>query len=97
MRVRNWLFFGFFAAVCSGQTMVTLENCVRAGLESNPTLAVAESDARSAKEDAAQALASFFPSVDASGSFRRQSMVPKLEFPVDRSPVEQRSAGLPVP
>ncbi len=81
MSVRNWLIFGFFATACAGQTLVTLEECVRFGLESNPSLAVAEADARSAKEDAAQAMASFFPSVDASGSFRRQSMVPKLEFP----------------
>lgn len=81
MKVRILLFGAWISAVCSGQTMVTLEDCVRAGLESNPSLAVAEADARSAKEDASQALASFFPSVDASGSFRRQSMVPKLEFP----------------
>lgn len=81
MKVRNWLIFGCFTAACAAQTPVTLEECVRFGLESNATLAVAEADARSAKEDAAQALASFFPSVDVSGSFRRQSMVPKLTFP----------------
>lgn len=93
MRVRNWLISGLFATACAGQIPVTLEECVRFGLESNPALAVAEADARYAKEDAAQALASFFPSVDASGSFRRQSMVPKLEFPAVELPF---GSGAPV-
>jgi outer membrane protein len=81
MIIRHLLLFGFFAAACAGQTRVTLDDCIRAGLESNPSMAVAEAEARSAGEDVTQALASFFPSLDVSGSFRRQSMVPKLEFP----------------
>jgi outer membrane protein len=93
MKVPNWLIFGFFAAACAGQTRVTLEDCVRAGLESNPSLAVAEAEARSAGEDVAQARASFFPSLDVSGSFRRQSMVPKLEIPEITLPV---GAGIPL-
>jgi outer membrane protein len=92
MRIRRFIVFGCFAAGALGQTAVTLEDCVRAGLEANPALAAAEADARSAREDAGQALASFFPSVDVSGSFKRQSLVPRLKFPEITLPV---GGGIP--
>jgi outer membrane protein len=80
--VRIGLFLILFAsASVRGQNPVTLEWCVKTALSRNPGLRAAEVETRSAREDSKQAWSSFFPSLDASGSFKRQSTVPRLEIP----------------
>jgi outer membrane protein len=76
----------FFFAVLRGQTPVTLDWCLQTGLKNDPGLASAEMETDIAVEDSRQALASFFPSIDASGSFRHQSTVPKIEIPAIQLP-----------
>jgi outer membrane protein len=93
MRIVLCIAVASFAVRAPGQTAVTLEDCVRAGLESNPVLAAAEADSRAAREDAVQALASFFPSLDASGSFKRQSEVPRIRIPSITLPI---GGGIPL-
>ena len=80
----------FFAASVSGQTPVTLEWCVKKALDGNPGMRIAITETRAAEEDARQASASFLPSVDASGSYRKQSMVPKI----DMSPIQLPFGGI---
>jgi outer membrane protein len=80
--VQRWLFPILLASVAGrAQNPLTLEWCVRTALNRNPGLRAAETETRSAREDSKQALSSFLPSLDVSGSFKRQSTVPKLEIP----------------
>jgi len=80
--LRKWLFpILLAAAAVRGQGPVTIEWCVRTALSRNPGLRAAETETRSAREDSRQAWASFLPTLDASGSFKRQSTVPSLEIP----------------
>jgi outer membrane protein TolC len=80
----------FLLAGEDATAQVTLEACVREALASNPGLAAAADEASAAAEEARQATASFFPSVDASGSFRRQSTVPELSIPPVELPFGMR-------
>jgi outer membrane protein len=90
---RRWLFPVLIAAAAvRGQNPVTLEWCVKTALGRNPGLRAAETETRSAGEDSKQAWASFLPSIDASGSFKRQSMVPRLEIPPIKLPF---NGGIP--
>ncbi|MBN1894793.1 TolC family protein [bacterium] len=57
---------------------VTLEMCLEAALRHNPRLRAAESDAEASRELYAQASASRLPSLDFSGTYRRQSMTPEI-------------------
>jgi len=80
--VQRWLFPILLASVAvRGQNPITLEWCVRTALSRNPGLRAAETETRIAREDSKQAWSSFLPSLDASGSFKRQSTVPRLEIP----------------
>lgn len=58
----------------------SLPECVHAALSNNPGLKVAESEAGIAAADADQAKAARLPSLDFSGSYRRQSTIPELHF-----------------
>jgi outer membrane protein len=60
---------------------VTLNDCIRSGLQNNPALLIIENEARSSAEDLKQAQNSRLPSVDFSGSYRHQSNVPELNIP----------------
>ncbi len=66
------------AGVVSAQQ--SLPECVRIALARNPGLKVAESEVGIAEADADQAWAARLPSLDFSGSYRRQSTVPELSF-----------------
>lgn len=76
-----WLVILLTAVGAHAQHPVTLEWCVRTALAENPGLQQAQTETRSADEDVKQATASFLPSFDASGSFRKQSMVPEIDIP----------------
>ncbi len=58
----------------------SLPECVQQALAGNPGLKVAESEAGIAAADLDQAKAARLPSLDFSGSYRRQSTVPELSF-----------------
>jgi outer membrane protein len=81
-----WVPILFASVAARGQNPVTLEWSVRTALSRNPGLRAAETETRSAREDTKQARTSFFPSLDASGSFKRQSTVPQLEIPAITRP-----------
>jgi outer membrane protein len=80
MLKKRLILFGLLAAAAHGQPSATLDGCVKAALENDPGLCAAKAESDAATEDARQAFASFFPSLDASGSVKRQSMVPTLEI-----------------
>jgi len=71
------LFFAFAGAAAAQQS---LPECVRIALARNPGLKAAESDAGIAAADVVQAKAARLPALDFSGSYRRQSTVPELNF-----------------
>jgi outer membrane protein len=62
----------------------SLPGCVKAALEHNPGLKMAESEAGIAEADVSQARAARLPALDFSGSYRRQSDIPELniDFPL---------------
>ncbi|HEX9934040.1 MAG TPA: TolC family protein [bacterium] len=86
------LFFVLTAAAVHAQA--TLDGMVRSALENNPGLKAAKADVELLREDARQAKLSFLPSFDASGSFRHQSFVPKIDLSVFSLPY---GGGTPAP
>lgn len=59
---------------------MTLHECVKIALTHNPGLKIVEAEATIAREDQRQAGAAMLPSLDFSGSYRRQSTVPELRI-----------------
>jgi outer membrane protein len=86
MHKKWFILFKLLAVAAYGQTPVTLEWCVRTALENDPGLHAARTESDIASEDVRQALACFLPSLDASGSYKRQSTVPKLDIPAIQLP-----------
>ena len=66
---------------------LTVSECVKEALVNNPTLKVTESETKIATEDVHQARSSFLPSLDFSGSYRRQSIVPELDMSSIKIPI----------
>lgn len=79
--MRKWFVVGCWL-LCSaqGHSQVTLSDCVEQALAHNPGLRVAGADSSLAGEDLAQARAARLPSLDFSGSYRRQSAVPEMKI-----------------
>ncbi len=74
------------------RAQMTLAECVKIALANNPGLKVTESDEKIAIEDARQAQRSRLPSLDFSGSYRRQSTTPELTIPSIQLP----TGGTPI-
>jgi outer membrane protein len=69
------------------QAQLTVTECVKIALANNPGLIVAESETKIVTEDVHQAWSSFLPSLDFSGSYRRQSIVPELNLSSIKIPI----------
>ncbi|MBN2354627.1 TolC family protein, partial [candidate division KSB1 bacterium] len=69
-----------FLLSTSALAQISLQECVRTALTHNPGLQIAKAAADLAREDQRQAGASMLPSLDFSGSYRRQSSVPELSI-----------------
>lgn len=69
------------------RAQLTISECVKTALANNPALKVAESEAKIVTEDVHQAWSSFFPSLDFSGSYRRQSAIPELDLSSIKIPI----------
>ncbi len=59
---------------------ITLPDLVHQALANNPGLALGQADSLNAAEEVTQARASRLPSLDFSGSYRRQSTVPEIKI-----------------
>jgi outer membrane protein len=77
--IKRWLIpFCFCAYAVHAQ--VTVEDCVRMALETNPALKTAEAERDASRAEAKQARTTLLPSLDFSGSYRRQSVVPEINI-----------------
>ena len=66
--------------IAPAKAQFTISECVKTALANNPGLKVAESETKIVTEDVHQAWSSLLPSLDFSGSYRRQSVVPELDM-----------------
>lgn len=80
--------------ILPAQAQTTLSQCVKTALANNPGLKAAESETKLAAEEAQQAWSSRLPSLDFSGSYRRQSVVPELTMPTVKLPVGDQQITL---
>lgn len=74
------------------QAQMTLSECVKIALANNPGLKISETEASLTLEEARQAKSARLPSLDFSGSYRRQSTTPELTIP----PIELPFGGAPI-
>lgn len=74
------------------QAQMRLSECVKIALTNNPGLKISETEASMTLEDARQAKSALLPSLDFSGSYRRQSTAPELTIP----PIELPVGGAPI-
>ncbi len=88
----SWVLFG--AGVSAQSIQHTVSECIRIALTNNPSLRMAESDVQFARENVKQARASEFISFDFSGSYRRQSTVPEMQFPAISLPFGTQPVSL---
>lgn len=68
------------------QEQINLDQCIEIALRNNPALRIKATDLRIAGEETGQSGKDFLPSLGFSGSYRRQSTVPQIEFPAISSP-----------
>lgn len=68
-------------------SQVTLRDCVRAALRNNAELKKTETEAAIVEQDVHQARGAQWPSLDFSGSYRRQSIVPELDLAAIKIPI----------
>ncbi len=69
----------------SGEQM-SLNQCIEIALKNNPQLKIKEADLGVASEGVNQVRADMLPSIGFSGSYRRQSTIPKVQFPAINLP-----------
>ncbi len=72
------------------QAQTTLETCINSGIKNHPNMVIQQNEVRMGAEEVHQARAARLPSLDFSGSYRRQSDVPQIDFP-------SLSAGMGLP
>ncbi|MDZ7331369.1 MAG: TolC family protein [candidate division KSB1 bacterium] len=68
-------------------SQLTLRDCVRAALSNNAELKKTETEAAIVEQDVHQAWGARWPSLDFSGSYRRQSIVPELDLAAIKIPI----------
>lgn len=86
--MKKFLFMMFFLVwIVPVQAQMTISECVKTALTNNPGLKVAESETKIVTEDVHQAWSSFLPSLDFSGLYRRQSVVPELNLSSIKIPI----------
>ncbi len=76
------------------RAQVTLRECVMAALTNNPELKKVEAEAAIVEQDMHQARAARLPSLDFSGSYRRQSIVPELNLAAITLPIAGQEVTL---
>lgn len=81
-----------FLWIQPAQAQMTLSQCVKIALANNPGLKISETEASMTLEDARQAKSALLPTLDFSGSYRRQSTMPELTIP----PIELPIGGTPI-
>jgi outer membrane protein TolC len=91
MRKYFFLVLMFFR-IQPAQAQMRLSECVKIALANNPGLKISETEASMTLEDARQAKSALLPSLDFSGSYRRQSTTPELTIP----PIELPVGGTPI-
>ncbi|MBN2412052.1 TolC family protein [candidate division KSB1 bacterium] len=74
---------------------LTLQQCFELALANNPSLEIARIDVLLAREDEKQAGKEKLPSLNFSGSYRRQSEVPEIEIPPIETPFGQSITVFP--
>ncbi|NOY60998.1 MAG: TolC family protein [Calditrichaeota bacterium] len=68
------------------QEQINLSRCIEIALKNNPALKIKATDLRVAGEEVKQAGKDLLPSLGFSGSYRRQSAIPEVQFPAITSP-----------
>lgn len=82
------LFALFMLILCIAlPAQVTLDDCIRSGLQNNPALRMVQNEALVSAEELFQARAAALPSLDFSGTYRRQSDVPEFSVPPVTTPL----------
>mgnify|MGYP005851691405 CR=1 FL=1 len=84
--------------VSAASAQVTLDACIRNGLRNHPSLRLAQNEERAGAEELKQARSARLPSLDFSGSYRYQSVVPEfrlqpLSLPIGGVPIELFPGG----
>jgi outer membrane protein len=86
--MKKFLFMMLFLLwIVPVQAQLTISECVKTALANNPGLKITESETKIVMEDVRQAWSSFLPSLNLSGSYRRQSVVPELDLSSIKMPI----------